>query len=112
MASPVSAICVAAKSICVYSFVYFWIGTPRQIEEVSKLYRVYASTGLTDKEMETTEDYLVDHTIFFYLMGPDGLIRQYFGKQMTSTEVSDGILKVMDEELGGPVSWWSGWFGK
>jgi cytochrome oxidase Cu insertion factor (SCO1/SenC/PrrC family) len=64
---------------------------------------VYASTGLTEKEMETEEDYLVDHTIFFYLMGPDGVIRDYFGKQMTSDEVSAGILKVMDDEM--PKSW-------
>ncbi len=54
------------------------------------------------------DDYLVDHTIFFYLMGPDGLIRNYFGKQMTSLEISKGILTAIDEDLQrerGPSFW-------
>ena len=55
------------------------------------------------------DDYLVDHTIFFYLMGPDGLIRAYYGKHMTSEEVSTGILQVMDDELP-PSRGWLSWF--
>ena len=83
-------------------------GTPQQILDVSKLYRVYASTGLTDKEMEDADDYLVDHTIFFYLMGPDGGIRAYFGKQMTSEQITKGILQAMDDDIAlekGPSFW-------
>ncbi len=72
-------------------------GTPRQVQDVSKLYRVYASTGFTEEELEKLDDYLVDHTIFFYFMGPDGLIRSYFGKQMSSHEIAEGILKAIDE---------------
>lgn len=73
-------------------------GTPGQIKEVSKKYRVYSSTGLTEQEEEESEDYLVDHTIFFYLMGPDGIIRSYYGKQMTSDQVTEGILHEMSED--------------
>lgn len=83
-------------------------GTPGQIKEVSKAYRVYSSTGLTEQEEEESEDYLVDHTIFFYLMGPDGVIRSYYGKQMTSEQVTEGIVKEMNEDyelLNGPSFW-------
>lgn len=86
-------------------------GTPQQISEVCKKYRVYASSGLTEAEMEASDDYLVDHTIFFYLMGPDGAIREYFGKQMTSEEVSAGIAKSMLDEFG-TKSWWDRLWGK
>lgn len=42
-------------------------------------------------------------------MGPDGLIRAYYGKHMTSEEVSTGILQVMDDELP-PSRGWLSWF--
>lgn len=45
------------------------------------------------------EDYQVDHTIFFYLMGPDGLIRNYFGQLMTSEQISKGVLQAIEEDL-------------
>jgi cytochrome oxidase Cu insertion factor (SCO1/SenC/PrrC family) len=54
------------------------------------------------------DDYTVDHTIFFYLMGPDGLIRNYFGQQMTSEEVSAGVLHAIYEDIEmvkGPTLW-------
>lgn len=88
-------------------------GTPQQIMDVSKSYRVYASSGLTDAEMDASNDYLVDHTIFFYLMGPDGKIREYFGKNLSSEQVSAGIEKSMLEELGASdKSWWANLWGK
>ena len=83
-------------------------GTPQQVQEVSKLYRVYASTGYSEEELEKIDDYQVDHTIFFYLMGPDGLIRNYFGQQMTSEQISKGVLDAIDEDLEllkGPSLW-------
>lgn len=89
-------------------------GTPEQTQEVAKLYRVYASTGLTEEELEKQEDYLVDHTIFFYLMGPDGLIRSYYGKQMSSDQISSAIAQVMREDVQreNGVSFWDVITGK
>jgi protein SCO1/2 len=72
-------------------------GTPAQLQEVAKSYRVYSETYKTEEELEKLDDYLVDHTIFTYFMGPDGLIRRYFGKNMTSQEMATGMREAIDE---------------
>lgn len=41
-------------------------GTYEQVKDVCKQYRVYFSTP---KDVKPGEDYLVDHSIYFYLMG-------------------------------------------
>ena len=41
-------------------------GTWEQIKDVCKKYRVYFSTP---KDLKPGQDYLVDHSIYFYLMG-------------------------------------------
>lgn len=41
-------------------------GTYQQIKDVCKKYRVYFSTP---ENVKPDEDYLVDHSIYFYLMG-------------------------------------------
>lgn len=41
-------------------------GTYEQIKQVCKMYRVYFSTP---RDVKPGEDYLVDHSIYFYLMG-------------------------------------------
>jgi cytochrome oxidase Cu insertion factor (SCO1/SenC/PrrC family) len=41
-------------------------GTPEQIKKVARSFRVYS--GATSEQ--ESEDYLVDHSIFLYFMGP------------------------------------------
>lgn len=41
-------------------------GTHKEVEAACKSYRVYFSTP---PEIKPGEDYIVDHSIFFYLMG-------------------------------------------
>lgn len=41
-------------------------GTYDQVKQVCKAYRVYFSTP---RDVKPGEDYLVDHSIYFYLMG-------------------------------------------
>ena len=50
-------------------------GTYEQVKNVCKQYRVYFSTP---KDVKPGEDYLVDHSIYFYLMGES--MRRLFGK--------------------------------
>ena len=57
---------------------------------MAKSYRLYFSAppkALDDDE----SDYLVDHSIFFYLMGPDGQFLEHFARNLTATEVTDKI---------------------
>ncbi len=48
-------------------------GTPEQIAAVTKAFRVYYRLGQPSRP--GAKDYLVDHTSFFYLVGPDGDFR-------------------------------------
>jgi len=64
-------------------------GTPNQVTKVAKSYRVYMNKAGSDA------DYLVDHSIILYLMGPDGKYVKFFGKNMEAPEVYDGIIQAM-----------------
>lgn len=63
-------------------------GTPRQIADVAKAYRVYYAK-VTPKDSTT---YLMDHSSFIYLMGPDGTLRALFRPGATPQEIA-GTLK-------------------
>ncbi|OQR89343.1 SCO1 family protein [Achlya hypogyna] len=69
-------------------------GTPDQIKDVTKAYRVYftkADETETDDDDEEDEEYLVDHSIVMYLIGPDGEFMDFFTQ---SARVDDIVKKV------------------
>ncbi len=53
-------------------------GTYQQIKDICKKYRVYFSTP---ENVKQGQDYLVDHSIYFYLMDPDGDFVEAIGRQ-------------------------------
>ena len=61
-------------------------GTAQEILDFSKLYRVYCSQNIAT---EGSEDYLVDHSIFFYCMGPDGKFVDFFGSDMLAEQIAE-----------------------
>ncbi|KAJ8324358.1 Cu-binding protein [Batrachochytrium dendrobatidis] len=67
-------------------------GTYNQIRRIAKAYRLYFSAPPQAVDEDET-DYLVDHSIFFYLVGPDGVYISHFGKNETAEEVT---LKIID----------------
>eukprot|EP01137_Pigoraptor_chileana_P036691 Opistho-2@32708 len=66
-------------------------GTTEEIARVAKAYRVYFSVSPAPDE-----DYLVDHTIIQYLIGPDGQFSTYFGQNVSSQEAS---LRIANEVM-------------
>lgn len=59
-------------------------GTYDQVKATCKAYRVYFSTP---PDAKPGDDYLVDHSIFFYLMDPAGNFVEAFGKNSTAEDV-------------------------
>jgi protein SCO1/2 len=62
-------------------------GTPEQIAVVTRAYRVYYGK-VTPKDSTT---YLMDHSSFVYLVGPDGKLRALFRPGETAQELADAI---------------------
>ncbi len=60
------------------------IGSYDETKAMCKAYRVYFSTP---KDASPDGDYLVDHSIYFYLMDPSGEFVEAFGKSSTAEDV-------------------------
>lgn len=73
-----------------------WLTGPDEVvRRVARLYRVYYSAP----DVKPGEDYLVDHSIFFYLVDKRGDVLEYFGKSLTSQEVADKMTKLIGQDL-------------
>lgn len=63
-------------------------GTYEDIKQTCKAYRVYFSTPSTVKP---GQDYLVDHSIYFYLMDPEGDFVEAIGRNFTADQAAKVI---------------------
>ncbi|XP_042491343.1 protein SCO1 homolog 1, mitochondrial-like [Macadamia integrifolia] len=63
-------------------------GTADEIGKVARAYRVYYM-----KTEEEGSDYLVDHSIIMYLMGPDMEFVKFFGKNYDVDQLAEGVIK-------------------
>ncbi|KAI9808605.1 MAG: hypothetical protein M1825_003755 [Sarcosagium campestre] len=63
-------------------------GTWEQVKAVCKAYRVYFSTP---PNVKPGQDYLVDHSIYFYLMDPEGDFVEAIGRQHTAEQAASII---------------------
>lgn len=62
-------------------------GSAEQIAATAKAYRVYYRKA----EDESASDYLVDHSSFIYLMGPDGFYVSHFSHNAQPQEIAEGL---------------------
>ena len=73
-------------------------GTPEEIASVAKAYRVfYQKVGGHDESGGKADpnDYLINHSSFIYLMGPDGAYIDNFAVGTTAQEMADRIRDVI-----------------
>jgi protein SCO1/2 len=68
-------------------------GTWEQIKSVCKAYRVYFSTP---EGVKPGQDYLVDHSIYFYLMDPEGDFVEAIGRQHSPEQAA----KIIGSHVG------------
>jgi protein SCO1/2 len=66
-------------------------GTPQQVQDVCKHFRVYFSKANANLGEKPDEDYLVDHSIFFYLIDPSGKFHSYYGKALSVQEITKRV---------------------
>ena len=64
-------------------------GTNEQVASAAKAYRVYYKKV----DDESASDYLVDHSAFIYLMGPDGGYMTHFSHTASAAEMAEGLAK-------------------
>jgi cytochrome oxidase Cu insertion factor (SCO1/SenC/PrrC family) len=62
-------------------------GSPEQVDAAAKAYRVYYNKV----EQDDPDAYLMDHSAFIYLMGPDGSYRRHFSASASPEELADGL---------------------
>ena len=68
-------------------------GTYQQIKDICKKYRVYFSTP---PNVKPGQNYLVDHSIFFYLMDPEGKFIDVIGRNYTGPEALEKVKEHLD----------------
>lgn len=71
-------------------------GTPEQIAAVARAYRVYYAK-VTPPGAST---YLMDHSSFLYLMGPDGRFRTLFRHGASADDITAAVRQRMQRESG------------
>ncbi|KMS93388.1 hypothetical protein BVRB_031980, partial [Beta vulgaris subsp. vulgaris] len=68
-------------------------GSINDITSVAKKYRVYFSAPEGEDE-----DYMVDHSLFAYLIGTDGSVVEIFGRDLTAEQLAAKVAASMVQD--------------
>uniref|UniRef100_A0A8C3AB04 Synthesis of cytochrome C oxidase 2 n=1 Tax=Cyclopterus lumpus TaxID=8103 RepID=A0A8C3AB04_CYCLU len=70
-------------------------GTPEEVKNAGRDYRVYASPGPRDED----GDYIVDHTILIYLVSPDGLFLDYYNRMKDQDQIAESVGALLNRSV-------------
>jgi protein SCO1/2 len=76
------------------------VGTPNQVNEACKSYRIYYS--LPEDTADEEADYLIDHSIAIFLFDPQGRFVDFFGNRYDAKEISEKVLGYIDKYTADP----------
>lgn len=76
-------------------------GTPAEVEAAAKKYKVFVYS-LQDAASKS-DDYILDHSIFIYLIGPDGKYIAHYGYDKTAAYIIDDVASYL------PAEWYEFW---
>jgi protein SCO1/2 len=68
-------------------------GSAEEIKQVATSFKVYYSVSHNTKN--DPENYLVDHSSFFYFVGPDGRLIKYYTSKVPASDIATDILTYM-----------------
>jgi protein SCO1/2 len=68
-------------------------GTPGQVKAACRAFRVYHSVA----DQTSEDEYLVDHSIVMYLLGPDGVFIDFYTQMADADECYERIKKAIKE---------------
>ncbi|NWW70789.1 SCO2 protein, partial [Climacteris rufus] len=66
--------------------------SPEQVRAAAAAFRVYVSTGPRD----AMGDYVVDHAVLTFLLDPEGLCRDCYGRGRTAEELARSVREHME----------------
>ena len=69
-------------------------GTPQEIADVAKKYKVY----YTKREMEGVDGYLMDHQSYIFVMDQGGVYNRLFTQRDTPQDIADVFKTVLDKK--------------
>ncbi|KAI9363698.1 SCO1/SenC-domain-containing protein [Pilaira anomala] len=77
-------------------------GNEQELKQVAKSFRVYS---FKPENVSIDDDYLVDHSIFFYLMDPEGQFVDCYPRDTTADDVLHSFKNYMQDYLeeGGKI---------
>ncbi|KAM6303025.1 protein SCO2 homolog, mitochondrial [Podargus strigoides] len=67
-------------------------GSPQEVQAAAAAFRVYCQLGPQDED----GDYLVDHSVLIYLLGPDGLFLDYYSRSKTDAQIARSVRRHME----------------
>jgi len=80
-----------------------WLtGSPEKLAAAAKAYRCYYRIPAKEQR-QGDNDYLVDHSIFFYLVNPKGELLEFFGKNWTIDELTEKMVYALKYDGGMPL---------